>query len=132
MMPFPAESLFSLSHVRYTPQLRWVETNESISTNFSRENLSNFPSSFKEMKADLVRYIPDLKSLEYVKSIREIKAVLSQNDLSDSRPTLVRSDFGIPGYYAILGGKIDNIDDALVELKIQIDALTSGGNDGIN
>jgi glycine/D-amino acid oxidase-like deaminating enzyme len=120
LVPFPSENLHTFSHVRYTPQVRWEDTEGSEISKLSKLDLDNFKSTFREMKADLVRYLPTLSEISYVKSIREIKTVLAKVDLSDSRPVLVRGDFGIPGYYCVLGGKIDNIFDVIEELHVQL------------
>lgn len=116
MMPFPPEALHSFSHVRYTPQIRWEDKDKPENRELTREQLSLFKSSFREMLADAVRYIPSLKETRYVKSIREVKTVLAKVDLSDRRPVVVRSDFDLPGYHCVLGGKIDNIFEVLDEL----------------
>ncbi len=120
LVPFPSENLHTFSHVRYTPQVRWEDKDDSEISKLSKRDLDSFKSTFREMKADLVRYIPSLSGVTYVKSIREIKTVLAKVDLSDSRPVLVRGDFGIPGYYCVLGGKIDNIYDVVEELHEQL------------
>ena len=120
LMPFPSENLHTFSHVRYTPQIRWEDKDQPDYIELTRDYLSQMKSSFREMHADAVRYLPALREIEYVKSIREIKTVLARVDLSDRRPVVVRSDFDLPGYSCVLGGKIDNIFDVLDELDIQL------------
>ena len=120
LVPFPSENLHTFSHVRYTPQIRWEDGSSEMPKEISRTELAGFKSTFREMKADLIRYVPALEEVTYVKSIREVKTVLAKVDLSDSRPVLVRNDFGVPGYFSVLGGKIDNIADVMDELNAQL------------
>jgi hypothetical protein len=120
LVPFPSEGLHTLSHVRYTPQVRWEDGDPTQVVYPSKADLENYKSTFREMKADLVRYVPELSEITYQKSIREIKTVLAKVDMTDSRPVLVRRDFGIQGYFCVLGGKIDNISDVIEELNVQL------------
>lgn len=120
MVPFPSENLHTLSHVRYTPQVRWEEHDGVPIRARSRESLEISRTTFREMKADLNRYVSGFEHVEYVKSIREVKTVLAKNDLTDSRPIIVRTGFGIDGYYCVLGGKIDNVADVIDELGMQL------------
>lgn len=120
LMPFPSAGLHTFSHVRYTPQVRWVDHQGQLVRQIGKKELDTYPSSFREMKADLCRYVSGMKDIEYVSSIREIKTVLAKNDLTDSRPIVIRSDFGLDGYHSVLGSKIDNVGDVLEELGIRI------------
>lgn len=118
LVPFPSAGLHTLSHVRYTPQLRWEDDPGLVPEVLSREYLSKQGSTFREMKADVCRYVEQMEGLEYVASIREVKTVLARNDLTDSRPILARTGFGLDGYFAVLGGKIDNVGDVIEELDV--------------
>ena len=40
-------------------------------------------------------------------------SVLVRNEVDDGRPILFEQHSGLPGYFSILGGKIDNIYDAI-------------------
>lgn len=128
-MPFPSTGLHSLSHVRYTPLIRWEEKNGQTSRKQKLAQINKLPSTFPEMKKDLCRYVHDMEGLEYVTSIREVKTVLARNDLSDSRPILVRDDFGLEGYITVLGSKIDNVNDVLDELVERLDLQRSRTNE---
>ena len=88
--------------------------------NNSRSARSRRPShsGFAAMQADARRYVPALAALRHVDSLREIKTVLARSELDDSRPILYRRDYGMPGYTCILGGKLDNIYDALDEIGV--------------
>ena len=120
IMPFPSKGLHTLSHVRYTPHISWLD-NES--TDVKKQNTHNFlhqadiNSSYKKMYADVVRYIPALKGMEYVESIVEVKTVLQKSENDDSRPILFKPHFGIKGYACIMGGKLDNIYDVFDEIE---------------
>lgn len=120
IMPFPSQGLHTFSHVRYTPQIRWDDSSKPIFEDSTPEQMGEFKSSFRQMKADAVRYMPILDDMHYVKSIRDIKTVLASVELSDRRPVVVRDDFDAPGYFSILGGKIDNVYDVLEELDVKL------------
>lgn len=121
IMPFPSRSLHTLSHVRYTPHASW---SDDANTQKERQDTHRYfagislASNYKKMYADVVRYIPALKSMEYVESISEVKTVLRKSEGDDSRPILFKPNFGIDNYTCIMGGKMDNIYDAFDELRI--------------
>lgn len=120
LMPFPDEGLHTFSHVRYTPQIRWEDSENKSPRRVGRDLLAAHTTTFREMKADLQRYVSGMEELEYVKSIREVKTVLAKNDLTDSRPIVVKTGLGIDGYYCVLGGKMDNVGDVIEELTYQL------------
>jgi glycine/D-amino acid oxidase-like deaminating enzyme len=109
MMPFPAENLHSLSHVRYTPHEVWIGPNRP-STYSSRSN-----AAF--MIRDAMRYLPCLKNAVPVRSIFEIKTTLVQNEDDDGRPILMEVSPEGPRVVTIMGSKIDNIYDALDAIR---------------
>lgn len=118
IMPFPSRGLHTLSHVRYTPHLRWRDTGADPDPRAipSLDELRTNRTTFREMVADVRRYIPELAGMERIDSLYEIKAVLADQDQTDSRPILVRTEPELPGYVCIMGGKIDNVNDVLHEL----------------
>jgi hypothetical protein len=71
------------------------------------------------MLKDAQRYIPALQDCRYIDSIWEVKTVLPQSEVDDSRPILMKRDQGIPNLTCIMGGKIDNIYDVFEELSLQ-------------
>ncbi|MFZ3009470.1 MAG: FAD-dependent oxidoreductase [Candidatus Microsaccharimonas sp.] len=120
IMPFPSKGLHTLSHVRYTPHLSWLDGADTRldmqdTHEFLKEN--KFNSNYGKMYADVIRYIPALKDMKYVESIFEVKTVLQKSENDDSRPILFKTDFGIKGYACIMGGKLDNIYDVFDELE---------------
>lgn len=120
LMPFPTRGLHTLSHVRYTPQLSWPDNEK---TPIHMQDTHKFfaalikTSTFKKMYADVVRFIPALKGMEYVDSIMEVKTVLVKSENDDSRPILFRPNHGMAHYTCIMGGKLDNIYDVFEELR---------------
>ncbi len=120
IMPFPSRGLHSLSHVRYTPHASW---NDDENTPMERWDTYKYfaengiKSNYKKMYADVIRYIPSLKSMEYVDSIKEVKTVLRKSEGDDSRPILFKPHLGIHNYTCIMGGKVDNIYDAFDEIR---------------
>ena len=121
IMPFPSAGLHTLSHVRYTPHGRWRDVPDEPDDRPipSRVQLEGH-STFREMLTDVRRYVPAFADMTQHGSIREVKTVLADDDRSDSRPVLVRAGFGVDGYIAVMGGKIDNINDVLHELAVKM------------
>jgi hypothetical protein len=68
------------------------------------------------MWRDAARYIPILEETRYLESIWEVKTVLPRSETDDSRPILFRPNHGVKGYHCIMGGKIDNVYDAVSEI----------------
>ena len=114
VMPFPSARLHSFSHVRYTPHTDWEEGPGKLPEADAHEifDKAERRSHWHAMRADAARYLPLLADCEYRKSIWEVKTVLPRCEVDDARPILFHSDHGYPGFYTILGGKIDNIYDA--------------------
>ena len=109
-MPFPAEQLHSFSHVRYTPHEAWQDSAgyRGAQQYFdSAQPRTHFPQMLK----DAVRYLPAIAQTQYVRSLFEMKAILTATERNDGRPILFRRDYGLPGFHVVLGGKIDNIYD---------------------
>jgi glycine/D-amino acid oxidase-like deaminating enzyme len=113
LLPFPAFQLHTLSHVRYTPHLTWEEgPGEFSGERRSDERLTHFEA----MRRDSARYLPAVAGCSYVRSIWETKALLPRSEENDSRPILFRLHYGFPRLHCVLGGKLDNVFDALDEI----------------
>jgi len=121
VMPFPsAGGLHSFSHVRYTPHLAWVERGpEDVTRTEATLDAHAFESNFPRMVRDACRYMPALADVRYDRSLFEVKTILPSSEADDSRPILFKRGHGFPNLTCILGGKIDNIFDALAELDEQ-------------
>ena len=118
-MPFPAERLYSLTHVRYTPHRSWVDGSEP-------EALDS-PSRWKHMVADAQRFLPCLVGADYRKSLFAVKTVLTRNERDDGRPILLHRHSERPGFFSVMGGKIDNIYD-LFDVLPQVDPALAGAH----
>ncbi len=121
VMPFPSRGLFTLSHVRYTPHMSWLDDEDTPTERhdtYEYKRSLNLKTNYKKMYADVVRFIPALRDMKRIDSITEVKTVLLKSEDDDSRPILFRSDFGIQGYTCIMGGKLDNIYDAFGEIDL--------------
>jgi glycine/D-amino acid oxidase-like deaminating enzyme len=118
VMPFPARRLHTLSHVRYTPHTSWVDQ-RGINP---YEKLQNYHRDTRvdRMLRDVARYFPSLAKADYVDSLFEVKTVLMRNEGDDGRPIFFERHTELPGCYSILGGKIDNIYDALEKLDKEV------------
>jgi len=125
IMPFPAESLHSLSHVRYTHHEIW-EDGYTINRN-PYQYLSNNPplSNFAFMVKDAQRYLPVIKNIQYVKSLFEIKTLLQRNEIDAGRPILFHEHAELPGLFSVMGGKIDNVFDLLGLMKNFVKSTTT-------
>lgn len=114
LMPFPSRALHTLSHVRYTPHLSWIDAH-GIDP-YRRLDDYERDSRVERMLRDVGRYVPAVLRAEYRESLFEIKTVLIKNEGDDGRPILFEKHEALPGCYSILGGKLDNMYDALEQL----------------
>lgn len=116
-MPYPSRGLTTLSHVRYTPHLQWVEKPEvRFRDPYERFGQLAKETHYQYMVTDAARYIPALTKAEYVDSLWEVKTLLPQTEVDDGRPILFRRDPIMPEVIHVMGGKIDNIFDVEEEL----------------
>jgi glycine/D-amino acid oxidase-like deaminating enzyme len=116
-MPFPARKLHSLSHVRYTPHRPWQDADvDAVDTRRLRAH--GEPSFFLHMVKDAARYVPAVADFCQRDTLIEIKTILPQSELDDSRPILCCRHDELPGLVSILGGKVDNIYDLERELGL--------------
>lgn len=112
IMPYPAEDLYSLTHVRYTPHLSWTEADSDISPyRIAEQFRRNFRSRSHHMVQDSKRFVPCLADLQVTSSITDVKAVLLKNEADDGRPILFQRRPSTSRILSILGAKIDNIYD---------------------
>lgn len=118
LLPFPARGLHTLSHVRYTPHLQWLDRAGADPL----VRLRDYPrqSRIDRMLRDAARYLPIVASSVPVDSLFEVKTVLARNEGDDGRPILCEEQADLPGCYSILGGKIDNIYDVLEKLDAEL------------
>lgn len=118
LMPFPPRRTHIFSHVRYTPHYEWHDGPEEPYIN-AHEHFSKAEkkSAWRAIQLDAQRYIPILSDCKYVDSIWEVKTVLPQSESDDSRPILFKPNYGLKGFHCVMGGKIDNIYDAIEEIE---------------
>lgn len=118
VMPFPPAQLHSFSHVRYTPHYQWNDRpNKPYEDAYRKYELNERHSAWGHMIRDATRYIPCLSECQYQSSIWEVKTILPRSDSDDSRPILFRPNYILKGLHCVMGGKIDNIYDALHEIE---------------
>ncbi len=117
LMPFPPLGKHTLSHVRYTPHSNWMEGPGAAPSGIEARSVPH-RTRFTEMIQDARRYVPLIAQCQYTDSIWQTKTILPRSDVDDSRPILFRRDHGLPGLTCVLGAKIDNIFDVLVEIDI--------------
>ncbi|MBQ0727308.1 MAG: FAD-dependent oxidoreductase [Thalassolituus oleivorans] len=116
MMPFPARAgLHTLSHVRYTPHFSWQD--ELGIDPYRKLAEYNRATRVDRMVRDAGRYLPSLLQAKYVDSLFEVKTVLEKSEGDDGRPILFEKHEELPGFYSVLGGKIDNIYDILERIS---------------
>ena len=100
-------------------KLKWGESAENlINKNAPKfikfalgENVKQ--SNWQSIVSDARRYIPILNDCTYRESLWEVKTVLPQSEVDDSRPILFRPNYGLTGFHCVLGGKIDNVYDVI-------------------
>ena len=117
MLPFPARGLHTLSHVRYTPHLHWLD--QAGVDSYRRLEAYEKSTRVDRMVRDAERYLPAIGDARYVDSLFEVKTVLVKNEGDDGRPILFEKHASLPGCYSVLGGKIDNIYDVLEKLNAE-------------
>lgn len=117
MMPFPVRGLHTLSHVRYTPHSGWFD--QAAANPYQRLSDYHHETYYDRMVRDAQRYMPAIADAKYVESLFEVKTVLVKSEGDDGRPILFEHHASLPNCYSILGGKIDNIYDALEKLDAE-------------
>ena len=110
IMPFPAEGIYSLTHVLYTPHEAWTDAPGRPSAYRTAEALPH-RTRWRHMVQDATRYLPAMAETVYRRSLFDVKTVLVRNEDDDGRPILLQEQAGMPGLYSVLGGKVDNIFD---------------------
>ena len=123
-MPFPPRGLHTISHVRYTPHLHWYD--KAGNDPYARLHHYDKESRVNRMIRDAKRYMPGLADAVVRDSLFEVKTVLAKNEGNDGRPILFEKSRSLPGFYSILGGKIDNIYDIIDFLDEE--AIESGNS----
>lgn len=117
IMPLPDRNLHTLHHVRYSPQISWIDDGEGIKKH-KKFGETIKKSNYNFMINDAQRYIPIAKNSKYKGSLYEIRTVLTQNEENDGRPILYKNNHGIKNFSVVMGGKIDNIYDVLDKIRI--------------
>jgi len=112
VIPYPSRQLHSLSHVRYSPHQRWVDSSTLVDSDQLMDEAKR-NSNFMYMLRDASRYMPILSDVMYRGSLFEVKTVLIQSEGDDGRPILFHEEPSMSGCHTIMGGKIDNIYDIL-------------------
>jgi hypothetical protein len=78
------------------------------------------------MIRDAARYLPILAKSEYRSSLWQVKTVLPRSETDDSRPILFRPHHGLENHHVVLGGKIDNVYDAVWEIEAMLAGEPAG------
>lgn len=115
-MPYPAERLYSLTHVRYTPHDSWAD-NAAARDPYRHFAALEPESRFVFMQRDAQFYLPCMAGAEYKRSIYEVKTLLIKNEGDDGRPILYHRSPETSRVISVLGGKIDNIYDLFEAVK---------------
>ena len=105
VMPFPALSCHSLTHVRYTPHAAWKDAEDTLK--------GPSASRLAFMQRDAARYMPCMAQAERLGSMFEVKTVLRRDEETDARPILFEFSGDTPHVVSILGAKMDSIYDVL-------------------
>ena len=109
-MPYPAENLYSLTHVRYTPHRSWTDATDGREP-YDLLKRYEPESRVRYMMADACRYVPAIADSRPETSLYEVKTVLLKNEKDDGRPILYQRTPNTSRILSIMGGKIDNIYD---------------------
>lgn len=109
-MPYPAENAYSLTHVRYTPHFNWTDQTSAADAYSTAEHLPR-QTRWRHMLNDARRFMPAIGEAGWQRSLFDVKTVPVRNEADDGRPILLHTHAEIPGFYSVLGSKIDNIYD---------------------
>jgi glycine/D-amino acid oxidase-like deaminating enzyme len=117
-IPFPALGAYSLTHVRYTPHVRW-RSDQPDAAEIARSAAPKLTRSSHAplMQRDAERFLPFMRDARHMTSLWETKTVLPRSADDDGRPILVRRHDDAPGLVSVLGGKIDSVYDVEDELR---------------
>lgn len=116
-MPYPAENLHSLTHVRYTPHLSWTDGSADGLSAYDVFDRVTPQSRHRHMILDSKRYVPALGEVQWDHSIYDVKTVLIKNEKDDGRPILFRQQPPESHVISVMGGKIDNIYDLFALIR---------------
>jgi glycine/D-amino acid oxidase-like deaminating enzyme len=120
VMPFPPARLHSFSHVRYTPHFEWQDATGAPYNDAQRTfEKTQRNSAWRSIQLDAKRYLPLLGECRYDRSLWEVKTVLPRSETDDSRPILFRAHHGLRGFHCVMGGKLDNVYDAINAIAAQ-------------
>lgn len=114
-MPYPAAKCYSLTHVRYTPHFSWTDTNSPKGA-YETGRMMPHDTRWRHMVNDSRRYMPILGEANWRRSLFDVKTVPVNNEKDDGRPILLHPHKDIPGFWSVLGSKIDNIYDLFAAL----------------
>lgn len=107
-MPFPAEQLYSLTHVRYTPHFTWTDPASGRSPDAIAADLPR-DSRWRHMTQDARRYLPCMGEARHRGSLFEVKTILTEKERDDGRPILLHRHRDAPCLWSVMGAKIDNV-----------------------
>jgi len=126
IMPFPARGLHSLTHVRHTHHVSWVENNQSGQPVNPLRTLEDYLGGHPQgamgrsrgpwMIRDAQRFVPSIQNVTVVEPLFDVKTLMTKTAVDDARPILFHRDAAMPNLISIMGGKIDNIFDVLTYL----------------
>lgn len=122
IMPFPARGLHSLSHVRFTPHYTWADDSVRSPDPYSVPATQRVRSSFAAMRQDAIRYLPLIAGCTQQGSLWEVKTMLPRSEGDDSRPILFKRLVENARLVNVMGGKIDNVFDALPEVDAVLES----------
>jgi hypothetical protein len=123
LMPFGLTGSHSLSAVNFTPHENCREVLPNFSCQANRLDCNpaqlqccltcaQVPkSNFENMKQLAHKYLLDDMIITPKKSIFAVKTILNTTEISDSRPTIIRTLHQKPDYISVLSGKFNTIYD---------------------
>lgn len=130
IMPYPSAGKYSLTHVRYTPQMSWTDQAQPVSPYAAFDAVPRV-SKTRHMIRDAARYMPCIDSITDGTSIFDVKTVLVKNEVDDGRPILVHEEPAAGRVTSVLGGKIDNIYDLFEHLRATRPDLAAARTDSM-
>lgn len=136
IMPFGLSGYHSISNVRRTPHEKSNSVLPEFSCNkdneiCSKKNLNiclNCPFKpktwFNHMVEFAQSYIPWISKVEFIESLITVKAIPSNVDDTDERPSSIIQFEKFKGYFCIFSGKVDTVVNVAEELVMKIKSAT--------
>ena len=137
IMPFGLSGFHTISNVRRTPHekskslMPEFKCNNKIENDLCNKDNLNIclncpfkPLTWQEKMIDFAKdYIPWVVNCTFIDSLIAVKAIPSNVDATDERPSSIYDFDGLKGFYCLFSGKVDTVIDISNQLSTKIKSL---------